>query len=55
MQPTDLSAYPDRIKLMWFQWVVDLGLERKDKELARGWDKGVIRCRFIFSHLFGQE
>jgi hypothetical protein len=39
MQPTDLSTYPDRIKLMWFQWVVDLGLERKDKELSRGWDK----------------
>ena len=39
MQPTDLSTYPDRIKLMWFQWVVDLGLEGKDKELARGWDK----------------
>jgi len=39
MQPPDLSTYPDRIKLMWFQWVVDLGLERKDKELARGWDK----------------
>lgn len=39
IQPTDLSTYPDRIKLMWFQWVVDLGLERKDKELARGWDK----------------
>lgn len=43
MQPPDLSTYPDRIKLMWFQWVVNLGLERKDKELARGWDKnGVI-------------
>jgi len=43
MQPTGLSTYSDRIKLMWFQWVVDLGLERKDKELARGWDKdGVV-------------
>ena len=24
---------------MFWQWVVDLGLERKDKELAHGWDK----------------
>jgi hypothetical protein len=37
--PTDLSTYPDRTKLMFWQWVVDLGLERKDLELSRGWDK----------------
>jgi hypothetical protein len=39
MQPADLSTFPDRIKMMWFQWVVDLGLARKDLELSRGWDK----------------
>jgi hypothetical protein len=39
MQPPDLSTFPDRVKLMWFQWVVDLGLRRKDLELSRGWDK----------------
>jgi hypothetical protein len=37
--PTDLSTYPDRTKLMFWQWVVDLGLARKDLELSRGWDK----------------
>ena len=35
----DLATYPDRVKLMYWGWVVDLGLQRKDKELARGWDK----------------
>jgi hypothetical protein len=39
MQPPDLSTFPDRVKLMWFQWVVDLGLARKDLELSKGWDK----------------
>ena len=37
--PTDLSTFPDRIKLMYWQWVVDLGLEAKDRDLARGFDK----------------
>ncbi len=37
--PGGLSTYPDRVKLMWFQWVVDLGLVAKDRELARGMDK----------------
>jgi hypothetical protein len=37
--PSNLATYPDRVKLMYWQWVVDLGLGRKDKELARGWDK----------------
>ena len=34
IEPTDLATYPDRVKLMYWQWVVDLGLERKDKELV---------------------
>ena len=43
IEPTDLSTYPDRIKLMFWGWVVDLGLKVKDKELAHGWDKdGVV-------------
>ncbi len=37
--PGGLSTYPDRVKLMWYQWVVDLGLARKDRELAQGRDK----------------
>ncbi len=39
MQPADLSMYPDAVKLQWFQWVVDLGLDRKLKELRKGQDK----------------
>jgi hypothetical protein len=37
--PPALSTYPDSVKLMFWQWVVDIGLEIKDKELAKGWDK----------------
>jgi hypothetical protein len=37
--PTDLSTYPDRIKLMFWEWVTEIALKVKDKELARGWDK----------------
>ena len=37
--PTELSTFPDRIKLMYWQWVVELGLQAKDRDLARGFDK----------------
>jgi len=37
--PGGLSTYPDAVKLMWYQWVVDLALARKDRELAKGMDK----------------
>lgn len=41
--PGGLSTYPDAVKLMWYQWVVELGLKRKDRELAQGKDKdGVV-------------
>ena len=41
--PGGLSTYPDAVKLMWHQWVVDFGLARKDRELAQGKDKdGVV-------------
>jgi len=39
MQPTDLSIYPNRIKLMWFEWVVKYGLEAKLRDLRKGKDK----------------
>jgi len=39
MQPPDLSTYPDAVKLQWFEWVTELGLDRKLKELRKGWDK----------------
>lgn len=39
IEPTDLSTFPDRIKLMFWGWVTEAALARKDKELARGWDK----------------
>ncbi len=41
--PGGLSTYPDAIKLLWWGWVVELGLDRKEMELARGMDKdGVV-------------
>ncbi len=39
MSPPDLSTYPDKIKLMFWQWVTDEAMRVKDRELARGWDK----------------
>jgi len=39
LEPSDLSTYPDRVKLMFWGWVTEAALARKDKELARGWDK----------------
>src|SRR5271157_352478 len=39
MQPPDLSTYPDAVKLQWFEWVTELGLDRKLKELRKGQDK----------------
>jgi hypothetical protein len=39
MAPPDLSTYPDKIKLMFWQFVTDAALAAKDKELAKGWDK----------------
>ena len=36
IQPTDLSTYPDRAKLVWFDLVVKYGLIAKDRDLARG-------------------
>jgi len=39
MQPTDLSTYPDQVKMMWFEWLTELGLQRKLTELRKGWDK----------------
>ena len=37
--PTDLSTYPDNVKLMFWTWVTDAALRVKDRELAKGWDK----------------
>ena len=39
IEPTDLSTYPDRVKLQFWQWVVDAALEVKDRDLSKGWDK----------------
>jgi hypothetical protein len=39
IEPPDLASYgPDVTKLYW-SWVVELGLKRKDKELSQGLDK----------------
>jgi len=36
LEPPVLKQQPDQIRLMFWRWVVDLGLKRKDWELARG-------------------
>jgi len=37
--PTDLAAYPDQVKRLFWGWVTDAALRVKDRELSRGWDK----------------
>ncbi len=39
IQPADLSTYPDKAKLRWFELVVKYGLEAKRRDLRRGKDK----------------
>jgi len=39
IQPADLSTYPDRAKLVWFDLVVKYGLQAKRRDLRRGKDK----------------
>ena len=39
MAPPDLSTYPDRIKLLFWGFVLESALKRKDFELSKGWDK----------------
>src|SRR5208283_5535854 len=36
IQPSDLSTYPDKAKLVWFDLVVKYGLIAKDRDLAKG-------------------
>jgi hypothetical protein len=37
--PNDLAAHAPAVREQYWQWVVDLGLKRKDKELSEGLDK----------------
>jgi GNAT superfamily N-acetyltransferase len=37
--PPDLADQPANVRKMYWQWVVDYGLKRKDKELAAGLNK----------------
>ena len=39
IEPPDLLQYPDPVKLMYWGWVVELGLQAKDRDLAAGLDK----------------
>ncbi len=40
IEPPDLDTrYPEATHKLFWSWVVDLGLKRKDYELARGWNK----------------
>ena len=44
IEPPDLVKYPDSVKKMYWQWVVDLGLIAKDRELVRGLTRMANRC-----------
>lgn len=39
IEPPDLASYDASTRKMYWEWVVDLGLRRKDKELSEGLDK----------------
>lgn len=39
IEPPDIVTYPNAVRKMYWQWVVDAGLKRKDKELSQGLDK----------------
>lgn len=39
IEPPDLRLYPDTIKILYWEWVVELGLKAKDADLAKGLDK----------------
>lgn len=39
IEPPDLAIYPDSVKLLWWGWVVEFGLEAKHRDLSRGLDK----------------
>jgi hypothetical protein len=39
IEPPDLVNFPNNVRKMYWQWVVDFGLKRKDKELSEGLDK----------------
>jgi hypothetical protein len=50
IEPTDLSTYPDQIKLMWWEWVVEFGLLAKDRDLAKRLDKDGNPLRRLDPH-----
>lgn len=37
--PPDLASYPTSVRVLYWGWVVEFGLRRKDKELSQGLDK----------------
>jgi GNAT superfamily N-acetyltransferase len=39
IEPPDLASYPPPVRKQFWQWVVDAGLKRKDKELSEGLNK----------------
>lgn len=38
IEPADIGRFPDDVRLMWWRWVVEVGLSQKDKDLAKGID-----------------
>jgi hypothetical protein len=39
IEPADLGRFPDSVKLAFWKWVVEFGLQAKDRDLAKGLDK----------------
>jgi hypothetical protein len=38
IEPYELRQYPKSVQLMYWSWIVDLGLKAKDSDLAQGFD-----------------
>lgn len=47
IEPPDLASYPAATRKLFWSWVVDAGLKRKDKELSEGLDKNGKPLRAI--------
>ena len=47
IEPPDLAGYGADLKKLYWSWVVELGLKRKDRELSQGLDKDGSPLRAI--------
>jgi hypothetical protein len=49
-EPPDLASHGPQVRRLFWTWVVDLGLKRKDKELSQGLDKDGKPLRAISAY-----